>query len=418
MAPVACLVLAATLPAQEAKPVKTPVVKVVEGGDPTQDYRQCRTMLVGPSVNQPDPYPGYGGFVGWQSPIVLQDGTMLVGFSSGYWHASPPTAYFDANPAARDEWAKLGLPADIDAPRGGRAHVTRSTDGGKTWSKPEVLIDTPWDDRAPNFCQLADGTILCSFFTYPGPSAADLARDPARTTLTGIIRSFDNGRTWEQEPKRLLIPFAFDATDGPIIELADGSALICVYGRTVGAPHDMVAFCRTADCGESWELLSTLATDHEMSETAVAQLPDGRLVIIARPEGDIARSSDGGRTWTEPTPFGIRLFEPRLIALSDGTLLCLHGSYGGGGLRAMFSTDGGETWIVPNEKHGFAVDPSVYGYGQAVELADGSVWAAYIHTGGHRTEDARTEALWSIRLRVRSDHSGIDLLPAPGSEGP
>ena len=371
-------------------------------------------MLVGPGVNQPDPYPGYRGFVGWQSPIVLQDGTMLVGFSSGYWHASPPTAYFAVNPAAMEEWKKIGMPTDVDAPRGGRAEIIRSTDGGKTWSRPTVLLDTPWDDRAPNFCQLQDGTILCSLFTYPGPSATDLARDPAKTTLTGIIRSFDNGRTWEQEPKRLPVPFVFDATDGPIIKLQDGSALICVYGRTVEAQHDMVAFCRSTDSGDTWEFLSTVSTDHEMSETAVAQLPDGRLVLIARPEGDIAWSHDGGRSWTKPVSFGIRLFEPRLMTLRDGTLLCLHGSYGAGGFRAMFSTDGGETWICAHEKWGFPVDPSVYGYGQAVELSDGSIWAAYIHTGGHATEDAKTEALWSIRLRVRPAHDGIELLPAPG----
>lgn len=392
-----------------------PVVRVIEGGEPAQDYRQCRRMLVGPGVNQPEPYPGYRGFVGWQSPIVLCDGTMLVGFSSGYWHASPPTDYFKAHPAAAEPWKKIGMPADVDAPRGGRAEIIRSTDGGKTWSRPAVLIDTPWDDRAPNFCQLKDGTILCSFFTYPGPSATDLARDPARTTLTGIIRSKDNGQTWEQEPARLPVPFVFDATDGPIIELADGSALICVYGKSVGARHESVAFCRTTDRGESWELLSTVSTDHEMSETAVAQLPDGRLVLISRPEGDIAWSRDGGRTWSKPVGFGIRLFEPRLIALRDGTLLCLHGSYGAGGFRAMFSTDGGATWITPNEKWGFPVDPSVYGYGQAVELPDGSIWSAYIHTGGHKTEDAETEALWSIRLRVRPDQSGIDLLPALGA---
>lgn len=413
--PVLAAILSTTLSAQEATPVQTPVVKIIEGGNPTQNYQDCRRMLVGPDVNQPEAYPGYAGFVGWQSPIVLQDGTLLVGFSSGYWHASPPTAYFDANPAARDEWAKIGLPTDVVAPRGGRAHIIRSADGGKTWSRPEVLIDTPWDDRAPNFCQLRDGTILCSFFTYPGPMAADLARDPSKTALTGIIRSFDNGLTWEQEPKTLPVPFVYDATDGPIIELQDGSALICVYGRTVGAPNEMVAFCRTTDRGETWELLSTLSTDHEMSETAVTQLPDGRLVMVARPEGDIAWSSDGGRTWTKPVSFGIRLFEPRLITLTDGTLLCLHGSYGGGGLRAMFSEDGGVTWAVLNDKCAFLVDPSSYGYGQAVELADGSVWAAYIHTGGHAAEDARTEALWSIRLRVRPDKSGIDLLPAPGA---
>ena len=136
-----------------------------------------------------------------------------------------------------------------------------------------------------------------------------------------------------------------------------------------------------------------------MSETAVAQFPDGRLVIIARPEGDIAWSSDVGRTWTEALPLGIRLFEPRLIPLREGTLLCLHGSYGAGGLRAMFSTDGGRTWLCPDRKWGLPVDPSVYGYGQAVELCDGTVWVVYIHTGGHSAKDARTEAFWSIRLR-------------------
>jgi hypothetical protein len=138
-------------------------------------------------------------------------------------------------------------------------------------------------------------------------------------------------------------------------------------------------------------------------------------VVISRPEGDIAWSSDLGRTWTKPVPFGIRLFEPRLLSLRDGTLLCLHGSYGAGGLRAMFSTDGGQTWICPDKKWGFPVDPTVYGYAQAVELADGSVWAAYIHTGGHSTQDAMSEALWSIRLRVRPGHDGIELLPAPGA---
>ena len=87
------------------------------------------------------------------------------------------------------------------------AEIIRSTDGGKTWSRPKVLHRHPLGRPAPNFCQLKDGTILCSFFTYPGPSATDLARDPAKTTLTGIIRSFDNGQTWEQEPKRLPVPF-------------------------------------------------------------------------------------------------------------------------------------------------------------------------------------------------------------------
>ena len=71
-------------------------------------------------------------------------------------------------------------------------------------------------------------------------------------------------------------------------------------------------------------------------------------------------------------------------------------------------------WLCPDTKRGFPVGPSVYGYGQAVELNDGSVWAVDIRTGDHSTRDARSEALWSIRLRVRPGGAGIELRPAPG----
>ena len=65
-------------------------VSVVDGGESDLPAEKCRKMIVGPGVNQPDPFPGYGGFVGWESPVRLRDGTMYVSFSAGYWHASPP----------------------------------------------------------------------------------------------------------------------------------------------------------------------------------------------------------------------------------------------------------------------------------------------------------------------------------------
>jgi hypothetical protein len=48
-----------------------------------------------------------------------------------------------------------------------------------------------------------------------------------------------------------------------------------------------------------------------------------------------------------------------------------------------------------------------------MELDDGSLFVVYLATGGHSAQDARTNGIRSIRLRVRPDHSGIDLLPAP-----
>jgi hypothetical protein len=72
----------------------------------------------------------------------------------------------------------------------------------------------------------------------------------------------------------------------------------------------------------------------------------------------------------------------------------------------------GGTWIALAKGHGFLVGSS-YGYGKAMGLSDGSLFIAYIATGGHRTEDARSNAIRCIRLRVRADHSGLDLLQAP-----
>jgi photosystem II stability/assembly factor-like uncharacterized protein len=196
------------------------------------------------------------------------------------------------------------------------------------------------------------------------------------------------------------------------VVLKDGSVVLGIYGSPPKGGREQVAVLRSTDSGQTWQLLSVVQSDHEMSEMGLAQLPDGRLVLITRPEGDIAWSSDGGRTWTKPVTFGMRMFEPGLLVLRDGTLLCLHGSYSGGGFRAIFSRDGGQTWVAPARDRGFVVDRSVYGYGRGIELPDGSVFAVYIHTGGHRTKDAQTEALWAIRLRIRPDHSGVELLPA------
>ncbi len=393
---------------QTAKAVE---VKVIPGGESLAKAADCRRMLVGPGVNQPDPHPGYYGFVGWDAPLRLRDGTLLVSFSTGYWHASPPTPFRIAA-GTLAEWRKLGMPTDIEAPRGGRAVLIRSCDDGRTWSKPQTIIDTPWDDRSPAIAELPDGTLVCSFFTYPGHG--DFRKEPELAYRTAIIRSRDGGKTWEQAPRRLPSPFLGDATDGPPVVLKDGSVLLAVYGSPKEGGPEQVGVFRSTDGGQTWQLLSVVKSGHEMSETGLAQLPDGRLVMIARPEGDIAWSSDGGRTWTRPATFGMRMYEPGLLVLRDGTLLCLHGSYGAGGFRAIFSTDGGETWIAPARNHGFTVDPSVYGYGRGIKLPDGSVLAVYIHTGGHATKDAKTEALWAVRLRVRPDHSGLDILPAPG----
>lgn len=395
-----------------AADVSRPIVKVVANGESQVRPDECRSIVVGPAVNQPDPYPGYGGFVGWVSPIRLRTGDWLLGFSTGYWHASPPTPL--RYPAATiAQYQKLGLPADVVAPRGGRAMIVHSTDAGKTWSKPATLLDTPDDDRHPAFVELPDGTLLCSMFTYTSADPADFQKEPALAHRTIVIRSFDHGRTWDPEIVRIPSPFLADETDGPLVLLKDGSVLLTISGTPrEGGPVQAAVFT-SHDRGATWKLLSTIAADHSLDEANATELPDGQWVLMARPEGDIAWSSDQGRTWTKPVSFGMRLFAPSLYALRDGTLVCLHGSYAPGhsGLRTIFSTDGGRTWIAPAADHGFLVD-NCYGYGKAFELPDGTLLVADQDSGGHATTDAKIMSLRQLRMRIRADHSGIDLLPA------
>jgi hypothetical protein len=397
----------------DSRQAPRPVVKVVEGGESATRSEDCRVTLVGPGLNQPEAFPGYGGFVGWVSPIRLRSGDWLVGFSAGYWHASAPTPLrFSAQTVA--EYLKIGLPPDIVAPTGGRAMTVRSTDEGKTWSKPITLLDTPDDDRHPAGIELPDGTLLCSLFTYPGAEFADFVRRPEHAYRTVVMRSFDQGRTWDKNVIRPPSPFLADESNGPLVLLKDGSVLLTISGvLKQGGPAQAAVFT-SHDRGTTWQLRSTIQTDHDLDEANATQLADGRLILIARPEGDICWSHDLGRSWTSPQPFGMRLYAPSLYTLRDGTLVCLHGSYapGHGGLRLIFSTDGGHTWIAPAEDHGFLVD-DCYGYGKATELADGSLLVTDQGTGGHSTADAKNMSLRWFRLRIRADHSGFDLLPRP-----
>jgi hypothetical protein len=436
-ASVAIILLAAdkisgmTLALQEPE---IPKVNVVQGGESNLKPEDCLTTLVGPGVNQPDSFPGWGGFVGWVSPVQLRNGDWLVGFSAGYWHASAPTPLRYSKEVI-ESFVKLGMPENISAPSGGRAMAIRSTDQGKTWSKPVTILDTPDDDRHPSFIELPDGTILCSVFTYSGADIVSIRKDPSVSNHTAIIRSFDHGKTWEKKVIRIPSPFISDETDGPMVLLKDGSVLLTINGTPKDSDIEQAAVFNSRDKGATWDLLATikaakklkevikseemdtkksyvLSEGHELSETNTAVLHNGQWVMMARPEGDICWSDDRGHTWTEPLTFGMRMFAPSLYVLRDGTLVCLHGSYDPGfwGLRVIFSTDGGHTWIAPASSHGFLVS-NCYGYAKAMELPDGSLLIVDQDKGGHSTHDAQNMSIRCLRLIIRADHSGIDLLP-------
>jgi sialidase-1 len=396
----------------QAPPVVT--VRVVEGGEAADKAAELRRVVVGPGYNEPDPFPGFGGSVAWAGVARSKRGTLLVAFNAGYWHVSPPTPFVMPEDKL-ESYRKIGMPREVIAPTGGRIMFVRSEDQGKTWSRPQTLADTPADDRQAGLLALPDGTVLASFFTSLGE--VDPWGDPALFSHTLIVRSFDDGRTWEKHPRLIQqqsgSPFNGEGADGPAILRRDGSILLTTYGYLPAGEnnkHTAVGVYSSKNRGRTWKLLSIVKADHDLEEAHTVELPDGRLVMMSRPEGDIRWSGDGGHTWTAPAAFGMKMYAPTLYVLRDGTLVCLHGSWHGG-LRVIFSTDGGQTWIAPAKDHGFLVDGDAYGYGAGALLPDGSIYLIYQKTASVRPADVKTNSLLALRLRVRADHSGIDLLP-------
>ncbi|MFH1567210.1 MAG: sialidase family protein, partial [Gemmatimonadota bacterium] len=288
--------------------------RTVGSEPPAERVRACRATLAGPGHNEPEPYEGYGGFVGWCGITLLRSGRWLCTFTSGLWHATFPwTPEIARDPECRrqfEEWAALGLP-DRPAPRGGRAHVMHSDDEGATWSRPRTLVDTDRDDRHPTILEMADGSLLCTWFASRYP----------RDTQALHMRSTDGGATWTAPQHPAGDPQDGGFGNGSAIPLADGTVLWAIGGGFGDASRPgRVRLFRSRDQGATFELLSTLTADHDLDEPTLAELPGGRLALAARREGDMSWSDDGGKTWMPSATTGWGLYDPHLLALPSGVL--------------------------------------------------------------------------------------------------
>jgi len=387
-------------------------------------FRECRRCLVSSKINPPDPFPGYANFLGWEDVIRLQNGDMLVGFCAGYWHVSFKTPVM-LPPKLKEAYIKSGF-RDIDAPRGGRIMYIRSSDDGLTWSKPKTLIDTEWDDQEPSMVQLPDGTLVHTFMVlrdwYGFPETP-----PGKkiNSQGGSIRSLDNGQTWEKEEAVQWIETPLKYTDrnsAPAVVLPNGDLLLATCGADSwgNSPKWKGPVYRSQDKGATWKLVSVIDdAPTAIDEPSIVCLPSGRVVLITRPDGAVLMSDDEGKTWPKRVKTGVKMCAPHLVLQRAGTLVCVYGPGPPGGLQAIFSSDGGETWVTAgpgNEdgsRVGFMIDPTVYGYPGACELPDGSIYCVYFDAANNQ----QATGVWAIRFRVTADKKGIELLPVPGASG-
>jgi len=154
-----------------------------------------------------------------------------------------------------------------------------------------------------------------------------------------------------------------------VLALPNGD-LVCTVQSQLPAAMDRVfiaVYClASTDGGRNWHVRGTVADQRELSywgygverglgggEDSLILTPGGDLLCAMRTDlsaarGNratmIARSADGGRTWSRPEPAAPSSVTPHLVPLDNGAIALV---YGRPGVHLMLSGDDGGSWGNP-----------------------------------------------------------------------
>ena len=262
--------------------------------------------------------------------------------------------------------------------RGGHLDLIWSSDGGKTWTKPATIVDTPEDDRNPAVGVTAVGRLLLGFH-HQGSYTPEGRYDPSLKRARCMTMYSDDGLTWT-EPRPLGIEGLESVSPyGRIVLLYDGTYLMNVYGRYAesvpgmdGVPRDARDYSyvvRSRDGGKTWSDPSLIAAGY--NETALT-MPRGRLLAAARSAGDghlaVFASADDGYTWERVARVTDKSQHPAdLITLSNGWILMVFGNrQAEKAIRGIVSRDGGKSWDTLHQIRFSAPTRGDFGYPSVV----------------------------------------------------
>ena len=258
----------------------------------------------------------------------------------------------------------------------------RSSDKGKTWGNPYVAFNIDYNQHG--FIPLIPkgSKRIYSFGTQPVWGMYTRDKGLAENAPIGWLQSDDDGHTWTGPT--LINPVNDPGFTGMSVmrmcETDKGTWLIGAhdgYHWDKPATSTYLYILRSEDQGKTWEALPgarkngwNIKPYNRMDEGRPIQVGDKILFICRTPEGHLwARwSVDDGKTWTDARPTSLVHPDapPMITHLSDGkTLVCFHHNrfhdfnYSGlstgktaimgdrSEIWAAFSKDCGETWSEP-----------------------------------------------------------------------
>lgn len=309
--------------------------------------------------------------------------------------------------------------------RAGKIYLvgTLSSDHGRTWSDPQVLVDTPdGNDYDPSIIVIGRRVIVSATTTPP--------HDPAITTSrTMAVRSEDGGRSWSAAYE---IPMGRRYTSGKVnngIVTVDGTALLGFTWEknldtgprkqldSEGEMEEVNAVLMSFDQGRTWassesvELVARKADDaganaiNGVCEPALVECDDGSIFMLSRT--GLAnlygcRSTNGGRSWSkpEPTPL-VGHNAPAALCRFDGdrpgVLVVWNNSpQYRWPLCVATSFDGCRSWTSPREIAG--EEEVEVSYPGCTQMGDGKLLVVYQQSrvGGRDIRGVRLDPAWVI----------------------
>lgn len=283
--------------------------------------------------------------------------------------------------------------------------AVKSTDGS-VWSKPELLFAHPLGgSQDPCLLRLINGEVLCTSYLwnfirkdkFNSQSNRYINIDEAFFGGGYVLKSTDNCQSWSMLPAPCSVPSEYNVhifndtipayNRGSLVEAKDGRILWAVASSdTAGLSKTSVHLLESKDKGNHWSYLSSIATDkyYAFNETSLYETPKGEIIAFLRSakmddEACIARSKDGGKTFSKWREMGFKGHPFHALRLPDNNVLLTYGyRHKPYGIRARilnpectnFAT--AKEWVIRDDADGNDV-----GYTWSVNLDNNRVLIVY-----------------------------------------